>query len=85
MAIPNAGPVRTAGEGAWVEPRGRALVVAGDRPVVVEQKLGTGTIVLVADASPLQNRLLGHADNAALALALAGDRPVVFAEKPFGA
>ena len=84
VAIPNAGPVRTAGEGAWVEPRGRALVVAGDRPVVVEQKLGTGTIVLVADASPLQNRLLGHADNAALALALAGDRPVVFAESVHG-
>jgi Domain of unknown function (DUF4350) len=77
--------VRTAGEGAWVEPGGRRVVVtaAGD-PIVVERRLGRGSLVLAADPSPLQNRLLGEADNAALGLRLAGDRPVVFAESVHG-
>ena len=43
-----------------------------------------GEIVLVADPSPLQNRLLDEADNATLALALAGDGPLVFVEGPHG-
>ena len=38
----------------------------------------------VADASPLQNRLLDEADNAALALGLAGPGPVVFVESVHG-
>jgi hypothetical protein len=76
--------VRTAGEGAWVEPQGRTLIVADDLPVVVEQRLGRGTLALVADPSPLQNRLLGDADNAALGIALAGERPVAFAEGVHG-
>jgi hypothetical protein len=76
--------VESAGDGAW-EPGGSgtplleagvasALVVAADR--------GRGRIVLVADASPLENRMLDRADNAALALGIAGDRdrPVRFAE-----
>ena len=44
--------------------------------------VGRGRIVLLADASPLQNRLLDQADNAALGLALAGPSrpPVLFAE-----
>ena len=33
---------------------------------------GRGRALLLADAAPLQNRLLGRADNAALGLALAG-------------
>jgi hypothetical protein len=48
----------------------------------VAAKRGRGRVVLVADPSPLENRLLDEADNAALALGLAGDRarPVRFAE-----
>ena len=76
--------VRTAGEGAWVKPRGRVLVRADGDPIALEQHEGAGTIVLLADASPLQNRLLADADNAALGLALAGDRPVVFVESVHG-
>ena len=40
--------------------------------------------MLLADASPLQNRLLDEADNAALALALAGSGPVTFVESVHG-
>jgi hypothetical protein len=59
-------------------------VRAGETPIVVEQRRGAGTVVLLADASPLQNRLLPEADNAALGLALAGERPVAFAESVHG-
>jgi hypothetical protein len=83
VGVPGVGPVRTAGEGAW-SGLGRVLVRAGDRPVVLERPLGRGRAVLVADPSPLQNRLLDEADNAALGLALAGDRPVAFVESVHG-
>jgi hypothetical protein len=73
--------LRTAAEGHWA-PEGDALPVAGgdDGPIVVAR----GGIVLVADPSPLQNRLLDEADNAALALALAGPGPVTFVESVHG-
>jgi hypothetical protein len=83
VGVPGVGPVRTAGEGAWAGP-GRVLVRAGGRPIVLVRRLGRGRTVLVADPSPLQNRLLGEADNAALGLALAGRRPVAFAESVHG-
>jgi hypothetical protein len=82
--IPGVAEIRTAGEGAWQQPLGRVLVAADGLPVAVEQRVGDGTAVLLADASPLQNRLLARADNAALGLALAGDGPVVFAEDAHG-
>jgi hypothetical protein len=47
--------------------------------------VGRGRVLALADASPLQNRLLDRADNAAFALAAAGDgRPVAFAEAQHG-
>jgi hypothetical protein len=48
--------------------------------------VGRGRIAVMADASSLQNRLLGQADNAALGLSLAGPprRPVLFAESLHG-
>jgi len=48
--------------------------------------LGGGIAYLLADASPLQNRLLGNADNAALGLAIAGppSRPAEFLETYHG-
>ena len=69
--------VRTAGEGRWT--------AAGDAlPLVGSVVLTTGNVTLVADPSPLQNRLLDEADNAALALALAGSGPVTFVESVHG-
>jgi hypothetical protein len=67
--------IETDGAAAW---RGEGLVAT--------RRVGSGTVELLADSSPLQNRLLGTADNAALGLALAGppSRPVEFLESYHG-
>jgi len=68
------GAVRTADGGGWHELGGALPLLgpAGD-PLAVALRAGRGRAVLLADASPLQNRGLGAADNAAFGLALAGD------------
>lgn len=74
-----AGPT---GEGGGALP-----ILAGRRGVLaVVAAVGAGRVVALADASPLHNRLLARADNAALALGLAGGggRPVAFAEAHHG-
>jgi hypothetical protein len=80
--------VRTAGEGRWTSLGGyRAPVHDTDGGALLLQRtIGRGTLVLVAEVSPLQNRLLGSADNAQLALNIAGpaNRPVVFVESVHG-
>lgn len=49
------------------------------------RRLGGGTEIALADASPLENRLLGQRDNAAFGLRLAGTtRRVVFLESYHG-
>jgi len=77
--------VRRADGGGW-HALGGALPAIGPAgaPLLVVSRSGRGSIALLADASPLQNRLLGTADSAALGLALAGDRPVVFLETVHG-
>ena len=54
--------------------------------LLLRRTLGRGTLQLLADVSPLQNRLLGSADNAQLGLEVAGPRtrPVVFVESVHG-
>jgi hypothetical protein len=77
--------LRTAGEGHWAGVRGALPVIVGSAgPVVALRRAGRGRIALVADPSPLQNRLLDEGDNASLALALVGDGPLVFLEEPHG-
>lgn len=80
--------VESSGDGGWLPGgSGEPLVDAGSGgALVVAANRGRGRVLLVADASPLENRLLDRADNAALALALAGDRqrPVRFAEAVHG-
>lgn len=67
--------VQTAADNAWTSAgSARPLVEAGGRIVLVATALGRGRLFLLADPSPLQNRLLGERDNAALGLALAGPR-----------
>jgi Domain of unknown function (DUF4350) len=82
------GEVRTAGEGEWTASAGYRAPLRGTSggSVLLERGAGRGTIELLADASPLQNRLLGSADNAQLALDLAGGdgRAVVFVESVHG-
>jgi hypothetical protein len=67
--------IETGGAAVW---RGEGLVAT--------RRVGSGTVELLADSSPLQNRLLGSADNAAFGLALAGppSRPVEFLESYHG-
>ncbi len=57
-----------------------------DEGLVAVRRVGNGTIEFLADSSPLHNRLLGSADNAAFGLALAGprSRPVEFLESYHG-
>lgn len=80
--------VTTAGDGAWTETGGgrTTLGSAPDRALLLTMTVGAGTLELLADGSPLQNRLLSHADNARFALDLAGPpgRPIVFVESVHG-
>jgi Domain of unknown function (DUF4350) len=77
--------VEPAQGGGW-HSLGGALPAVGpaDAPLVAVARSGKGSVALLADASPLQNRLLGSADGAALGLGLAGDRPVAFLETVHG-
>lgn len=54
--------------------------------LVAVRPVGSGAVTFLADSSPLQNRLLGQADNAAfgLGLALPRGRPVEFLESYHG-
>ena len=85
--VQGVGAVRTARQGAWRDTGAALPVLAGDQGALVAvATLGHGRVVLVADASPLQNRLLARADNAAFGVAAAGERgrPVYFAEAGHG-
>lgn len=74
--------------GRWAELPAEVLPVAGagDRPSVLIANVGSGRVIALADAGPLQNDALARADNAAFALGVAGatDRPVVFVEATRG-
>jgi len=77
---------RSAGEGRWRE-AGRTEVAlrTGPDPSVLVAGVGGGHLALLADGSPLQNRLLDAGDNAQLGLDLAGaGRRVVFLEGVHG-
>jgi hypothetical protein len=79
--------ITPSGDGAWSdEGAGTATVGRADASLVVEVREGRGVAVLLADVSPLQNRLLDEGSNAALGIELAGpdDRPVVFVESVHG-
>ncbi|MEA2461107.1 MAG: hypothetical protein QOH90_1284 [Actinomycetota bacterium] len=79
--------VETAGSGSWLGTgSGSAVIGDPERPLAIKAVQGSGTALLVADVSPLQNRLLDRADNAAFALTLVDPQrtDVVFAEAEHG-
>ncbi len=84
--------VRTAGAGTFTDSAGGTPVVARDSEALVVLAAGVSSevgapiqVTLLADASPLQNRLLAEEDNAAMGLALVdGATSVVFAEGVHG-
>jgi len=78
--------VVSAGAGRFTAPGGAVAALGSAPGLLAVAPVGRGRALLLADASPLQNRLLASADNAALALALAGParRPVTFVESVHG-
>jgi hypothetical protein len=78
--------VETAGAGSFAGAGATLAALGGATPLLTVGQVGLGRALLLADAAPLQNALIGRADNAALALALAGDaqRPVTFVESVHG-
>jgi hypothetical protein len=79
--------VRSAGDGSWLgQGSARPLLEGSGGTLAVTRAVGAGRLLLLADPSPLQNRLLDKADDAALGAALAGDRgrPVAFLESVHG-
>ncbi len=77
--------VEAEASGVWVSDEG-VLLAAANGALALRRPVGRGEAVLLSDASPLHNRLLASADNAAFGLAVAGPRgrPVVFAESFHG-
>ncbi len=76
-----------AGAGSWSEPHATLpLLGASGSALLTVANIGPGRVLLLADSSPLQNRYLATADNAALGLALAGaaGRRVMFEEAVHG-
>jgi hypothetical protein len=84
--VAGVGTVRTAGAGVWTSGPGTPALAGERGPLLMLLNLGRGRIALLADASPVENRLLASADNAQLALNLAGPvrAPVLFAEALHG-
>ena len=79
--------VRAGGRGGWASAGAALPLLGNDRAALVDvATIGEGRLVLLADPTPLQNGLLGAADNARLALNLAGanERPVAFLEAYHG-
>ena len=77
--------VKTAGDGRWTRAGDTQRALAGDEgSLLLLRQTGRGRIALLADSSPLQNRLLDEDDNAALALALGGRGPLTFVESVHG-
>jgi Domain of unknown function (DUF4350) len=79
--------VASAGEGSWGATGATTPALGeGRRSLLLVRRLGRGRLLLLADASPLQNRLLATADDAAYGLDLAGvgRRRVVFVESVHG-
>ncbi len=78
--------VRTDGRFAY-SPHRAVTVLASqtDRALLVSTRASAGSVLLLAEATPLQNAAIGKADNAAFGLALPDpDQPVVFAEGVHG-
>jgi hypothetical protein len=78
--------VRTDGVFAYAPHRDVTVLASqSNRALLVSTPANAGSVLLLAEATPLQNAAIGEADNAAFALALPdSDQPVVFAEGVHG-
>lgn len=85
--VAGVGRIAAAGTGSWLTVGRTQPVLEGDGAVMaVVTDLGAGRVVALADASVLQNRLLGQDDNAAFGLRALGPGgvAVVFDEADHG-
>ncbi len=69
--------VDSTGPGSWSTAGGTTPLLASSATnprvyVAVYARIGAGTVVLLSSPAPLQNRLLGQADNAAFAIDITG-------------
>jgi hypothetical protein len=79
--------VVSSGPGSWLQTgETQTLLSGGGRYLALTQRVGKGTLVLLASVAPLQNRLIGQADNAAFGLdiGLSGEKAVAFDEYDHG-
>jgi hypothetical protein len=79
--------VDSTGPGAWSAIKGAdPLLASGSTYLAVSEHVGPGTLVLLASPSPLQDRLIDRADNAAFAIDIgtSSGRLVVFDEYDHG-
>jgi hypothetical protein len=78
--------VQTAGGYVFVNPHAPVLVGTTSAALAVLYKIGAGRVVVVADPSVFENRLLAAADNARFSLAVLGrvERQAVFLERVHG-
>ncbi len=87
-SVAGVGQVASASEGEWTESHGYTAPLRGrhGHGLLLERTMGKGTLALLADASPVQNRLLASEDNAQFALDLSGQhrQPIVFVESVHG-
>ena len=85
--------VDSTGPGAWSTAQGTTPLLAstgtfGDHYLALSDRVGAGTLVLLSSPAPLQNRLIGEADDAAFSIDIASrsvtSRSVVFDEYDHG-
>jgi hypothetical protein len=85
--IANVAHVRSTDPAIWTRTRSAVPVLGtSGLTLLAVEDVGAGRIEFLASASPLQDKLLGSVDDAALGLGIAGapSRPVVFAENGHG-
>jgi hypothetical protein len=79
--------VMSSGPGSWSDAGSTTpLLTSGNQSVALFAQVGPGSVVLLGSPAPLQDRLIGEADNAAFALDISGALgvPVVFDEYDHG-
>jgi hypothetical protein len=85
--VSGVGQVVSSGQGSWSGIGDAQPLLSGNGTyLALTQRVGDGTLVLLASAAPLQNRLIGQADNAVFGIdiGLSEEKVVAFDEYDHG-